>query len=538
MPLQPHGELLAHPGNTPSPFGKSEGESAIVKQQIIQSHLKPQRRAQPWLITQSICKLPTSAAIELSGRAAGLLARIEACTTPYFEGGTNGAKALGLSGNKRQLKKYRDELVQKGFVQVSGKNESRCYRLELKPKAFKQQQTIPSAIVNDLQVGANPRLILLAVLMSKKVRGGELRTSWKRLGNELGICRNSVPDLMETLSNRYEWVAFEKEGSWWHVKPGKGMRPTSSETATEGLLRNDHDVAAFDPRPCCISSPYTHPLYPSSISPSSIETESGLSDEGLAHGTLTSKKIGSLGASPSETKADERESPCGQSRFHQEFEKYRNSPANKELEEQRVLKENLNSLMSQRRQKDYQEKLNDEARLLSDRIWCSIPKDLMHWDMPDYVRESKRAFKPLISAVSNQLIRGVCQSQIVLRVSFFLWANCFLHYIPDRQLHKSQGLIANIVDRDVEDLFNSERPYGNGGVSHADRIYFCHPEIEDLDDLLHQAKDDDGNINPQEFNHYIGLVFDPFSYQDKGSDHVARQWLIEASEYRSMDRYA
>lgn len=125
---------------------------------------------------------------------------------------------------------------------------------------FKEQQTIPSAIVNDLQVGANPRLILLAVLMSKKVRGGEVRTSWKRLSNELGICRNSVPSLMETLRNRYQWVAFEKKGSWWHIKPGKGMRPTGSETAIKGLLQNDHDPAVFEPHPCCVSSPYTHPL--------------------------------------------------------------------------------------------------------------------------------------------------------------------------------------------------------------------------------------------------------------------------------------
>ncbi len=82
------------------------------------------------MITQGICKLPTSAAIELSGRAAGLLARIEACRTTDFEGGTNGAKALGLSDNKKHLKKYRDELVKKGFGRFSGKSESRCYRLK------------------------------------------------------------------------------------------------------------------------------------------------------------------------------------------------------------------------------------------------------------------------------------------------------------------------------------------------------------------------------------------------------------------------
>lgn len=452
------------------------------------------------MITQDICKLPTSAAFELSGRAAGLLARIEACTTTYFEGGTNGARALGLSDNKKQLKKYRDELVKKGFVRISGKSESRCYRLKLTPKAFKEQQTIPSAIVNDLQVGANPRLILLAVLMSKKVRGGEVRTSWKRLSNELGICRNSVPSLMETLRNRYQWVTFDKEGSWWHIKPGKGMTPTGSETAIEGLLQNDHDPAVFEPHPCCVSSPYTHPPSPSSLSPSSIE----------------------------------RESPCCRSQVDKVLE-YRNSPANKDLEEKRALKERLDSLLSQHHQKVSQDKLDNEARLLADRIWCSIPKELMHWDMPAYVRESKRAFKPLISAVRKELNSGVCKREIILNVSVFLWANCFLDDIRDRQLHKSQGLIANILERHVKDLFDNAKPYGDSGLSHADRITFCHPQIKDLEDLINQATDEDGNINPQEFNDYIGLVFDPFSNQSKGSDHVAHQWLMEASEYRQTE---
>ena len=100
---------------------------------------------------------------------------------------------------------------------------------------------------------------------------------------------------------------------------------------------------------------------------------------------------------------------------------------------------------------------------------------------------------------------------------------------------KSQGLIANILKRHVKDLFDNAKPFGDSGLSHADRITFCHPKIKDLEDLINQATDEDGNINPQEFNDYIGLVFDPFSNQITGSDHVAHQWLMEASEYRQTD---
>ena len=194
--------------------------------------------AGPFKISQTIIKLPTASITALTDRAAALLCRIEATSGEYWEADANAALAIGL--NKRQLvKRYREELIDGGWIFSSGKAYCGSHRLSLTDKSKQETRTIPSALLNDLQDDSGDvGLIRLAAHLSKLCNNAEARVTWSKLAKVLGRGVNSISSQMEVLRDRYRWVNFEKEGRWWRITPGPSMDAWKGRETEQASLTN------------------------------------------------------------------------------------------------------------------------------------------------------------------------------------------------------------------------------------------------------------------------------------------------------------